>query len=235
MRRYYKRLAMPLVVLGLLLSAPLVALADFPPLGFDHNSDRRGPGTYHEASNNYGTYYQGHLHGSKGGTDLYIASGEYIEWHPIEIDWIRNNTQGNQHQPAIVFHAFDKDRGGCATGNYYGSWSNLPGVAQVIKGGCLPGDATEMRLTVGLPYELRPRCADNSCGLYYAQAGWRDGTFVNSQYRRGEITISNYWWWALGNDQTVWHRDDMTKFCYYYQQAYVPRTDSWGTPFSCAR
>jgi hypothetical protein len=199
------------MLLALLVIAPIAVYAGGEPVvGFGHSN----PGPW---SNNVGTYWQGHLHGTNPNNNGYWASGEYIQWSPGAIDWVRANNHENRYQPAIVFHAFDKTRGGCSLGYYSTYGTNLPGNWWQRKAACF-SDRSEARIAVGLPWELGE-------GVYYAQAYWVDESYPVG-YTVNEINIDNYWIdshssWEAGT------KDNMAKFCLYRNYAYAPNGPNW--------
>lgn len=251
MRRHIKRLDTPIqlvaaiVLLAMLVVTPMQALAagetalylsDFSNTN-PNGTPKNRPNAYGGSNNMDPGHAWGILHGISNDGHNYTARGEEIWFSPSAVSWIQNNTQPhgyvNQYQPSIVFHAQDvnPDRStDCSSGGWASPWSDLPGVYYTVKDACGFGDESEIRMTVGLPWELRSYDYEGYEFRYTTSVDWQDylGYYVN------QITIDNYWldtrapWW--GSDVII--RDRMTKFCFEANRVWNPYTGSTGI-YSC--
>ena len=118
MRCRFKRLAAPIVLLAMLTITPMVVLAaSYADIPLNHSPSGSGIGGY-DGDNNWYTAGTGDESLQANGNNHYLASGNNLYWSQASIDWIRNSTQGNRYQPAIVYHANNTGGSNCGHGYY---------------------------------------------------------------------------------------------------------------------
>lgn len=201
MRIRLKPFAVPIVLVALLALVPLIAAAaNYNDIPMNHYNP-------YDGTNNWGTSSQGVWKVYTPDGLRYKGHTGNVYWSLNSITWIRNSTQGNRYQPAMVVHAFKGGGGEHCDGGYYESyWSDLPGNWSQVKPSAVGCDNNELRVGAGLPWNM------NAYQVYYTE-----GTWVNTSGGSGELTFDNYW---LDTQPPPWNpygsiiRDFQAKLCF---------------------
>lgn len=201
MRHRFKHFAAPIAMLVLLLTiAPMVALAaTYVDIPMNHTNG-------YDGTNNWYTASAGVFKLRADGNNHYVAHTGNVYWSLDSITWIRNSTQNNRYQPAMVFHARNYQGTNCGHGYYESYWSDLPGNWSRTKPDDLGCDNNELRVGAGLPW-----------GMQAWQYYYTEGTWVDQSGFSGEIDFDNYW---LDTQPPPWNpggviiRDYQAKLCH---------------------